>query len=51
MTLSFPLPVAIDLLTQAADYVRPHLDRSKPVGERPTGILGCRSCCTRFRRW
>jgi hypothetical protein len=24
----------VDLVTQAADFVRPHLDRCKPVGER-----------------
>ena len=25
---------ALDLLTQAADYVRPYLDRSNPIGDR-----------------
>ena len=26
--------MTLDLVAQAADYVRPHLDRSKPIGER-----------------
>jgi hypothetical protein len=27
-------PLAIDQITQVADYLRPHLDRSMPVGDR-----------------
>ncbi len=34
MTLSYPPPIPIDLLAQAANYVRPRLDRSKPISER-----------------
>lgn len=29
-----PMPFPVDLVTQAADCVRPHLDRCKPIGER-----------------
>lgn len=34
MTTGLAAPTAIDLVTQAIDYVRPHLDRSNPIGER-----------------
>ncbi len=34
MTTGLTPPTAIDLLTRAVDYVRPHLDRSNPIGER-----------------
>jgi hypothetical protein len=34
MTAPFPPPTGVDLLTQAADYVRPLLDRSNPIGDR-----------------
>ena len=34
MTAPFPPPTGINLLTQAAEYVRPFLDRSNPLGER-----------------
>jgi len=34
MTTGLAAPTAIDFVTQAIDYVRPHLDRSRPVGER-----------------
>jgi hypothetical protein len=33
MTVSLN-PLVLDLVAQAADYLRPHLDRSKPSGER-----------------
>jgi hypothetical protein len=34
MTAPFAPPIGVDLLTQAADYVRPLLDRSNPIGDR-----------------
>ena len=34
MTAPFPPPTGVDMLTQAADYVRPLLDRSNPIGDR-----------------
>jgi hypothetical protein len=30
----FSIPAAVDLLSRATDHVRPHLDRSNPLGER-----------------
>jgi hypothetical protein len=34
MTTGLTPPPATDLVTRAIDYVRPHLDRTNPVGER-----------------
>lgn len=34
MTARCPPPTGIDLVTQAANYVRPLLNRSNPLGER-----------------
>lgn len=34
MSMHLPLPPAVDLLTQAIDHMRRHLDRSLPVAER-----------------
>jgi hypothetical protein len=34
MTAPFAPPIGVDLLTQAADYVRPLLDRSNLIGDR-----------------
>jgi hypothetical protein len=31
---SHPQRTSVEFLMQAADYVRPHLDRSKPISER-----------------
>jgi hypothetical protein len=34
VTAPFPPPTAVDLLTQATTFVRPHLSRSIPIGDR-----------------
>jgi hypothetical protein len=34
MSVHFAPPPAVDLLEQAIEHVRPHLDRGRPVGER-----------------
>jgi hypothetical protein len=34
VTAPFPPPVAVDLLAEATTFVRPHLSRSIPIGDR-----------------
>ena len=48
MTAPLPQPTPIDLVRQAAGYVRPYLDRSNPIGERLrtfwAAVVAAREC-------